>query len=78
MRRGLIRSGWPLIAVGAAMLMAYGFVVNLNRTVDFGRLMGLYITVFFLVSQVLSALIFGERPPGSVIVGGSFKLTSRS
>jgi hypothetical protein len=31
------------------MLVIYGFVVNLIQ-LDFSRLMGVYITVFFLVS----------------------------
>jgi drug/metabolite transporter superfamily protein YnfA len=61
-----------VIGLGAVMLVAYGLVVNFNRTVDFGRLMGLYITIFFLVSQVLSALVSGERPSVSLIVGGGF------
>jgi drug/metabolite transporter (DMT)-like permease len=57
---------------GAFLLVAYGLMVNLNRSIDFGHLMGLYITVFFLVSQLLSIAIFGERPSSSLIVGGGF------
>ncbi len=60
---------WLLL--GAATLAAYGFVVNLDSTIDFGRLMGLYIVVFFLVSQLISFLFFGERPPLSLIAGGA-------
>jgi drug/metabolite transporter (DMT)-like permease len=33
--------------------------------------MGLYIAVFFLVGQLLSAIAFGERPTGGLIFGGS-------
>jgi drug/metabolite transporter superfamily protein YnfA len=69
-RHGLVRSGWPWLALGAVMLVAYGLVVNTNRLVDFGRLMGLYIAVFFAVSQVLSLVLFGERPSVSLVVGG--------
>jgi small multidrug resistance family-3 protein len=50
--------------------VAYGVVVNANRAIDFGRLMGLYIAVFFVVSQVLAFAIFGGRPTPSLLVGG--------
>jgi drug/metabolite transporter superfamily protein YnfA len=70
-RRGLIHSAWPWVLLGAATLATYGLVVNLNRSVAFGRLMGAYIAVFFLVSQILSAAFFAERPSLSLIVGGT-------
>jgi small multidrug resistance family-3 protein len=71
LRRGLVDSAWPWLALGAATLISYGLVVNLNRSIEFGRLMGLYITVFFVVSQLLSFAFFGERPSLSLIVGGA-------
>jgi small multidrug resistance family-3 protein len=70
-RRGLLDSAPRWVLVGAAALVAYGLVVNGNRTVDFGRLMGLYIAVFFVVSQVLSFAIFAERPTGGLLAGGA-------
>lgn len=45
--------------------------MNLNRSLAFGRTMGLYIAVFFLVSQILSAAFFAERPSPSLMVGGA-------
>lgn len=69
-RHGLARSGWPAMFVGAMALVAYGFVVNTNRTIDFGRLMGLYIATFFVVSQVSSVVVFGERPSLGHLMGG--------
>ena len=69
-RHGLVRSAWPWLALGAAMLVAYGFVVNTSRLIDFGRLMGLYIAVFFVVSQIFSLVLFGERPSASLLLGG--------
>jgi small multidrug resistance family-3 protein len=33
--------------------------------------MGIYIAVFFVVSQVLSLAIFGERPSPSLVLGGA-------
>ena len=70
-RRGLIQSAWPWLGLGATMLVAYGLVVNLNRSIEFGRLMGLYIAVLFLVSQLLSSTFFAERPSFSLLVGGA-------
>ena len=70
-RQGLARSGWVWLVLGGATLVAYGFAVNANRVMLFGRLMGLYIVVFFLVSQVLSVMFFDERPPLSLTLGGA-------
>jgi small multidrug resistance family-3 protein len=69
-RHGLARSGWPWLMLGAAALVSYGFVVNANRLVDFGRLMGVYIAVFFVVSQLISFASFGEKPSASLVFGG--------
>ncbi len=70
-RRGLVESAGLWLALGAVTLVAYGFVVNLNRSIEFGRLMGLYIAVFFVISQLLGFAFFGERPSLSLIVGGA-------
>jgi drug/metabolite transporter superfamily protein YnfA len=70
-RYGLVRPAWPWLLVGGTMLVAYGLAVNVNRSVDFGRLMGVYIALFFLVSQVISWTAFGERPSATLIVGGT-------
>ena len=69
-RRGLVQGSWSAAALGGALLLAYGFVVNTDRVIDFGRLMGLYIAVLFVVSQVLALALFGERPTPGLIVGG--------
>ena len=70
-RHGLLRAAWPWLALGVMTLAAYGFAVNLNRVIDFGRVMGLYIAVFFVVSQVLSFFLFEERPTPSLLLGGT-------
>jgi drug/metabolite transporter superfamily protein YnfA len=70
-RRGLIHCAWRWVALGAAVLVAYGLVVNGNRTLAFGQLMGLYIAVFFVVSQVLGFAVFSERPTAGLLVGGA-------
>jgi small multidrug resistance family-3 protein len=69
-RYGLTRTAWPLLLVGAVALVAYGLLVNWNRDVDFNRLMGIYIAVFFVVSQAIGWLVFGDRPSTTVVLGG--------
>ncbi|MBI3768254.1 MAG: hypothetical protein HY271_07120 [Deltaproteobacteria bacterium] len=70
-RAGLVRAKWPFVLAGAALLVAYGLVVNVNRTIHFGRLMGVYIAVFFVMSQIVGLIAFGERPSGRVLLGGA-------
>jgi small multidrug resistance family-3 protein len=61
--------GW--IIAGAVALTAYGVIVNQGR-LDFGRLMGVYIAVFFVVSQIVAIAIFRQMPVRATIVGGAF------
>ncbi|HZP83182.1 MAG TPA: hypothetical protein VFB21_16185 [Chthonomonadaceae bacterium] len=69
MRAGLQgkRSGF---LVGAWLLLSYGVMVNLPKW-DFGRLLGVYIAVFFVVSQVIAVLAFQERLRAPTLVGGA-------
>lgn len=55
--------------IGAASLTSYGLVVNLPRW-NFGRLLGVYVVLFFLCAQVIARIRFGEMPTVAVIVGG--------
>ena len=70
MRSGLMRSAVAPLVLGGAALVGYGLVVNSNRLVDFGRLTGTYIVVFFLLSQLVSFGVFGERPAPTLVLGG--------
>ena len=70
-RLGLERVAWRWLALGAVTLFAYGLTVNAGRQIAFNRLMGLYIAVFFVVSQVLGIALFGERPSPSLLAGGA-------
>jgi small multidrug resistance family-3 protein len=75
MRDALVRWGlkggrWYGLALGAAVLFAYGLSVNLARW-DFGRLMGVYIATFFVVAQLAAVVFFRERLPLPTIVGGA-------
>jgi len=55
---------------GAASLAAYGLVVNAPRW-DFGKLLGVYVVLFFLVAQVVARVRFGQAPTLPVLVGGT-------
>lgn len=75
-RQGLERRAVAFLVGGALTLAVYGFMVNLTK-LDFSRLMGLYIVIFFLVAQAVSVLAFGEsisRPVwyggGCIVLGG--------
>lgn len=55
---------------GAAVLFAYGVVVNAPRW-NFGRLLGVYIAVFFVVSQLVAYFAFRDRPTPPIVLGGA-------
>jgi small multidrug resistance family-3 protein len=58
-------------AVGAGLLITYGLVVNLSK-LDFSKLMGIYIAIFFVVAQIISVVVFKEKVHLPVLVGGAF------
>lgn len=62
------------MAAGALTLFAYGLVVN-RSGLDFNRLMGVYIAIFFLVSQVISFILFKQIPDDRILLGGGFIVT---
>jgi drug/metabolite transporter superfamily protein YnfA len=55
---------------GAVSLAAYGLVVNAPRW-DFGRLLGVYVVLFFLLAQIVARVRFGQAPTPSILVGGA-------
>ena len=59
-----------LFLLGAAVLFAYGWVVNAPPW-DFGQLLGLYVVFFFLAAQVIAWLAFRQPPNGAVLIGGA-------
>jgi hypothetical protein len=68
-RIGLLGArGW--IIAGGAALIAYGVVVN-QGLLDFNRLMGTYIAVFFVVSQIIAAAVFHESLGRASLAGGA-------
>jgi small multidrug resistance family-3 protein len=72
-RLGLRRAGFAAIALmagGAALLFLYGYFVNAGPW-EFGRLLGIYVTLFFFTAQVLSWVVFKQPPGRPVLVGGA-------
>lgn len=69
-RWGLKSGKWYGLALGAVVLFGYGLSVNLPKW-DFGRLMGVYIAVFFVVAQVVAVVFFKERVAMPALIGGA-------
>lgn len=64
--------GWQrvlLFCASAGILFSYGWVVNAPAW-DFGKLLGLYVTFFFVIAQLVSWLGFKQPPSTSVLLGG--------
>ena len=66
---GARRVAW--FAAGAAVLVAYSLFLNSSQ-IDFGRLLGVYVVLFFLVAQVVAKLKFGQSPTAPIYLGGAF------
>jgi hypothetical protein len=73
-RIGLQRRALPMLT-GAACLFAYGVMVNLG-SLEFGRLMGIYIVTFFLVSQIIAAVAFGQIPDVRAAAAGALMIAA--
>ena len=69
-RIGLHGRGLAVLG-GAIVLFAYGVLVN-RSALDFNRLMGVYIAVFFVVSQVIALIAFRQTPDDRILLGGGF------
>ena len=67
--RGSGASRWASMAAGALSLSFYGLVVNLPRW-NFGKLLGIYVVLFFLIAQVIARVKFHEPTSLPVVVGG--------
>ncbi|MGA8087606.1 MAG: hypothetical protein WCA10_09885 [Terracidiphilus sp.] len=63
-----------MLLAGTAVLALYGSTVNVPRW-DFGKLLGVYVALFFLAAQLLAKLRFGQSPTPSIYLGGAFIVT---
>lgn len=64
---------WPrigLFVVGASALFGYGLSLNLAPT-EFGRVVGLYIALLFVMFQVANFIAFRGVPSLPTLVGGA-------
>ncbi len=57
----------------ALVLFIYGVTVNLPPW-DFGRLLGVYVSLFFVVAQLINLFAFGVRPDLPILAGGALIL----
>ncbi len=58
------------VAAGSVVLALYGAVVNVPRW-DFGKLLGLYVVLFFVMAQLLARVRFGQMPTVPIYCGGA-------
>jgi small multidrug resistance family-3 protein len=59
------------LAAGGLVLFGYGCLVN-TPPWDFGRLLGVYVVLFFLTAQAIGWLVFGQVPSRGIWLGGLF------
>lgn len=65
---GAVRLG--LFIGGAALLLGYGTLLN-SAPVEFGRIVGLYIAILFVVWQIINFWVFRTLPGLPVWLGGA-------
>jgi small multidrug resistance family-3 protein len=58
------------LIAGAVVLASYGCVVNVPKW-DFGKLLGAYVVLFFLMAQLLNKVRFGQSPTPPIYAGGA-------
>ena len=59
---------------GAVVLYGYGLILNLGP-LDWGRLVGAYVAIFFVVGQIINLVFFQTLPTLPIVIGGLFILT---
>jgi drug/metabolite transporter superfamily protein YnfA len=57
------------LAAGVVVLSFYGLLVNTARW-DFGKLLGVYVVLFFLVAQIVARIRFHQSTTPQIVVGG--------
>jgi small multidrug resistance family-3 protein len=57
-------------AAGVAVLAVYGSAVNVPRW-DFGKLLGIYVALFFVMAQLVAKVRFGQSPTSPIYAGGA-------
>jgi hypothetical protein len=62
-----------LFLAGSALLFGYGLSLNL-APLTFGRVVGLYIAILFVVWQIINFVVFRSLPTLPILVGGALIL----
>ncbi len=70
-RVGLRGGKMGLFGMVAVLVICYGMAISLPSW-NFSRTMGVYIAMFFIISQVVAHFSLGEHLTVPVVVGGSF------
>jgi drug/metabolite transporter superfamily protein YnfA len=65
---GSRRLGWFL--AGTLVLVCYSLFLNSSK-VDFGKLLGIYVVLFFLVAQIVAKVQFHQSPTKPIYLGGA-------
>jgi hypothetical protein len=72
-RMGIGQTAWlprsALFLAGAVLLFGYGVSLNL-APVEFGRVVGLYIAILFIMWQLVNLIVFRSPPGMPILVGG--------
>ena len=66
---GAKQIGW--FAAGAVVLVCYSLFLNSSK-IDFGKLLGIYVVLFFLFAQVVAKVQFQQSPSKPIYLGGAF------
>lgn len=56
---------------GTVVLVGYSLFLNSSR-IDFGKMLGVYVVLFFFVAQIVAKLQFHQSPTKPIYVGGAF------
>jgi drug/metabolite transporter superfamily protein YnfA len=66
---GARQIGW--FVLGTVVLVCYSLFLNATK-IDFGRLLGIYVVLFFVVAQIVAKLQFNQSPGKPIWAGGAF------
>lgn len=66
---GVKQVGW--FVTGALVLICYSLFLNSSK-IDFGKLLGVYVVLFFLIAQIVAMLQFHQSPTKPIYLGGTF------
>lgn len=58
------------LLLAAVVLFTYGVIVN-SPPWDFGKLLGVYVALFFVVAQAINYFAFDQKPSLPIFCGGA-------